>query len=101
MVARVKAQYDNTKCLLSGAAKGLKKNETGEIIQWSVKSRDGDELRVYIESGCTTGLKPAEIREKFPQFKKYQYATFNSAYASVRKSYNNQVRSRGVKKCKI
>ena len=25
MVARVKAQYDNTKCLLSGAAKGLKK----------------------------------------------------------------------------
>ena len=101
MVARVKAQYDNTKCLLSGAAKGLKKNDQGELIQWSVKSRDGDELRVYIESGCTTGLKPAEIREKFPQFKKYQYSTFNSAYGSVRKSYNNQVRSRAVKKCKI
>ena len=56
-----KTQYDNTKCLLSGAAKSLKKNEQGKIIQWSVKSRDGDQLKVYIESGCTTGLMPAEI----------------------------------------
>lgn len=70
-------------------------------MNWSVKCRDGDELRVYIENGCTKGLKPAEIREKFPQFKKYQYSTFNSAYASARKSYNNQVRGRGVKKCKL
>ena len=87
------------KCLLEGAAKGLRKNATGEYIQWSAKSRDGQEMKVYIENGCTEGLKPAEVREKFPQFKKYNYQTFNSAFASLKKTYNNQIRDRGVTRC--
>ena len=42
----------------------MKKDENRLYIQWNVKSRDGKELKVYIEIGCTAGLKPAEIREK-------------------------------------
>ena len=91
---------DPTACLKLGAANNLKKNESGEYIQWSVKSQDGDDLRVYKEYGCATGLKPAEIREKFPQFKKYTYATFNSALTSIRRSYNIQVCNRGCTNCK-
>ena len=38
--------------LLLGAGKGLKKNEKGEFINWTAKSRDGFDLKVYVENGC-------------------------------------------------
>ena len=87
--------------LLFGAAKNLKKNDKGLYIQWSVKSPDGDDLKIYIENGCIANLKPKEIREKYPQFKKYSYATFNSALSGIRKSHNNQIRNRAVNSCKL
>ena len=78
----------------------MKKDENRLYIQWNVKSRDGKELKVYIEIGCTAGLKPAKIREKIPQFKTYTYSAFNLQYISAQKSYNNQIWNRGSKSSK-
>ena len=87
------------KCLSEGHGKGLKKNDKGEFIQWTAQSRDGHDLKIYVENGCTDGYTPKDVREKFPQFKKYTYSAFNGALTNVRKSFNNSVRNRGVKNC--
>lgn len=87
--------------LLQGAGKGLKKNEKGEFINWTAKSRDGFDLKVYVENNCCENLTAANIRIKYPQILKYAYTTFNGALGSTRKSFNKTVRERGVKGCEL
>ena len=37
-------------------------------------SRDGRELKIYIENDCVSGMTAKFVREKYPQFNKYAYA---------------------------
>ena len=69
-------------------------NEKGEITRWDSKGRDGRELAVYVENGCCDAMTAKYVREKFPQFQKYQYACFNAALGGVRRRFNGAVRNR-------
>ena len=68
-------------------------NGKGEITKWNCGNQDGRELKIYVENGCTDGLTAKPLREKYPQFKKYAYNTFNSALGNARKAFNTQVRN--------
>ena len=78
-----------------------KKNEKGEITTWDTNNQDGRELKIYIENGCCEGLTAKPVREKYPQFKKYCYSTFNSAFTNARKTFNHQVRKRAKGLCEF
>ena len=94
------SQADLRKFLQEGAAKGAKKNQKGEYTQWNASSQDGKELKIYMETGCCDNLSPAQLRMKFPQFNKYFYSTFNSAFHNAKKALNKQLEDRGVGMCK-
>ena len=87
--------------LQKGADKHAKRNDIGEIISWKADSRDGRELKAYFEAGCCDGLTPMQSRIKFPQFNKYKYSTYSSAFHNTKRAINNQIKSRGVKKCEL
>ena len=72
----------------------------GRIRQWSSTCQDGHDLKTYIEHGCDEGLGMELLKEKFPQFKKYNPSTFSSAVQNARKSINAQVRNRKQVACK-
>ena len=74
-------------------------NETGEITKWNCGNQDGRELKIYVENGCCDGLTAKPVREKYPQFNKYAYATFSSALNNARKAFNTQVRNRAKGLC--
>ena len=76
-----------------GAASPLT-NDKGEITKWDSKGRDGRELGIYMEHGCCDGLTAKYVREKFPQFQKYQYSCFNGALGGLRRRFNGLVRDR-------
>ena len=92
----VKSRQKLNDCICSG----LNRNEKGEIIQWRSESRDGFELKVYIENGCCDGLKTAGIRKKFPQFTAYAYKTFNGAVQNARNRHNESIWARSYDKSK-
>jgi hypothetical protein len=77
-----------------------KKNDKGLIMNWSCKSRDGRELKYYVDGGCCDDLEPKNVRLKFPQFLLYMPGTFSSALSNARKSRNDTVRNRSKKNCK-
>ena len=54
----------------------------------------GSYVSLYIEHGCCDGLTAKYVRDKFPQFKKYQYACFNGALGGMRRRFNGAVRNR-------
>ena len=62
----------------------------GRIRQWSSTCKDGRDLKIYVEHDCTDNLPPSLLREKFPQFKKYNPSTFSSALQNCRKTMNAQ-----------
>ena len=74
-------------------------NEKGEITKWNCNNQDGRELKIYVENGCTDGLTAKPLRDKYPQFKKYAYTTFNSAYGNAKKAFNTQIRNRAKGLC--
>ena len=74
-------------------------NEKDEITKWNCINQDGRELKIYVENGCTDGLTAKPVREKYPQFKKYSYTTFNSAYSNAKKTFNTQIRNRAKGLC--
>ena len=43
-----------------------------EKLKFSTNTRDGKELKLYIEGGACDGLKPMEVLKKFPQFQRYE-----------------------------
>lgn len=75
-------------------------DSSGKIKQWSATCRDGQELKIYIEYGCCDKLSPKVVVKKFPQFLKYSYSTFNSAFQNIKKSLNKQVDNRKQVACK-
>ena len=83
----------------NGSNSAKKVNEKGEITSWDTNNQDGRELKIYVENGCCDGLTAKPIREKYPQFVKYSYSTFNSALANARKAFNHQVRNRAQGLC--
>ena len=83
--------------LQNGAAHDAKRNSKGEIISWKADSQDGKELKAYFEAGACKGLTPMQSRLKFPQFNKYSYSTYSSAFNNAKKAFNNQIKDRGVK----
>ena len=78
-----------------------KNNEKGEITTWDTNNQDGRELKIYVENGCCDGLTAKTVREKYPQFKKYCYSTFNSAFTNARKTFNHQGRNRAKGLCEF
>ena len=75
-------------------------DERGRIRQWSANCQDGIDLKTYIEYGCDEGLSMTLLKEKYPQFKKYNPSTFSSAVQNCRKSINAQVANRKSVACK-
>jgi hypothetical protein len=72
-----------------------KRNEKGEIIQWSSTSQDGKLLRTLVENGNITNKMTAkQIREKYTMFNAYAYACFNSALANTRRSVATEMEAR-------
>ena len=71
----------------------------GRIRQWSSTCQDGLYLKAYIEYGCADGLSLGMLREKFPQFQKYNPSTFSSAVQNSRKAINAQVYNRRQVAC--
>ena len=71
----------------------------GRIRKWSSTCRDGLDLKTYIEYGCADGLTLAMLREKFPQFQKYNPSTFSSAVQNCKKGMNAQVHNRRQVAC--
>ena len=55
----------------------------GRIRQWSATSQDGNDLKTYIEHGCDEGLGMEMLKEKFPQFKKYNPSTSALQFRTV------------------
>ena len=75
----------------------LKKNDKGEIINWSRLNEDGKTMKTLVDTGVIKQKDtPRQVMEKFPQFKKYQYSTLNYGLTSARTSFNKEVESRGL-----
>jgi hypothetical protein len=74
-------------------AKGgpAKVNAKGKITTWDSKNVDGMLLKLIVSNGLTTGKTPAQIIKAYPQFKKYNYRTFNSALSNMQKSFESEV----------
>ena len=58
-----------------------------EKIKFSTNTRDGKELKLYIEGGACDGLKPLEVLQKFPQFQKYDTKSFRQALNRCRSAF--------------
>ena len=71
----------------------------GRIRQWSSTCKDRRDLKIYVEHDCTDNLPPSLLREKFPQFKKYNPSTFSSALQNCRKTMNAQNMNRRQVNC--
>ena len=61
-----------------------------EKLKFSTNSRDGKELKLYIEGGACDGLKPLEVLQKFPQFQRYDTKTFRQALSRCRSSFKKK-----------
>ena len=83
--------------LQKGVAHDAKRNTKGGIISWKADSQDGKELKAYFEAGACKGLIPMQSQLKFPQFNKYSYSSYSSAFNNAKKAFNNQIKHRGVK----
>ena len=74
---------------------GLKKNDKGEICQWSSTSDDGRLLRMLVENeNIKASMTAGDVRKKYPMFNAYSYSCFNSALTNVKKSYGKEVTCR-------
>ena len=51
------------------------------------KSKDGREMKLYVEGGAADGLKPLEIIDKFPQFKEYDTTSICQAINQTRTTF--------------
>lgn len=81
-----------------------KVNEKGEILSLLAASPDGRELKMYVESGAIGNeMTPGSVREKYPQYKKYEYNSFSGALRRARNVQNKQVTDRSQMKngCKL
>ena len=81
-----------------------KVNEKGEFLSLLAASSDGRELKMYVENGAIgPDMTPGTVREKFPQYKKYEYNTFSGALRRARNVQNKQVTDRSQMKngCKL
>lgn len=70
-------------------------DQNGKLSSWKGQTSDAEDLKMFVESGRLEGLTPKQIMEKYPQFNKYAYGTFNSALSNARKAFNNMVGLRG------
>ena len=61
-----------------------------EKIKFSTNTRDGKELKLYIEGGACDGLKPLEVLQKFPQFQKYDSHIVRQALSRCRSAFKKK-----------
>ena len=74
----------------------VKKNEKGELKSLLASSVDGQQLKMYVENGAIDGsMKAMDVKVKFPQFQKYDYACLNSALRRARNLVNKLIVERG------
>ena len=72
-----------------------KKNPKGEVISWSMVSKDGDLLKLLISNeNISSDMTAGQVRKRYPMFAVYQYATFNSALKNARKSFQKEITAR-------
>lgn len=85
------------KTLGNGGIMGSRKNEKGEVIQWDETSRDGRELKVYVENYCVTkNLSTWQIKAKYPQFQKYASTTLGDAVSRARAAFDKSIHDRAT-----
>ena len=65
-----------------------------------MKSRDGREMKIYVENGCAEGLVPRAFVEKFPQFRKYDTKKIADSVRRVKSAHLKTVSERGQLKDK-
>ena len=70
-------------------------DQSGKVSSWKGHTSDAEDLKIFVETGRLEDLTPKQIMEKYPQFNKYAYSTFNSALSNARRSFNNTVSQRG------
>jgi hypothetical protein len=59
-------------------------DQAGKITNWSSLWPEAIELESLLVSGHLDGLKPAEVRQKYPVFDKFAYRPISSALANLR-----------------
>ncbi len=52
---------------------GQPRHQCGELLGWDSSNKDGRDSKESIKSMLFDGLKPKQVCEKNPQFKKYTY----------------------------
>lgn len=72
-----------------------------EKLKFSTNSRDGKELKLYIEGGACDGLKPLEVLQKFPQFQRYENKTWRQALSRCRSSFKKKIKERSNTSCEF
>ena len=77
-----------------------KTNAEGKISEWKSNCEDGRELKVYVENGCCDNMTAKTVMLKFPQFGKYNYSHFNSAFQNCKKTINTSISNRKEVNCK-
>ena len=77
-----------------------KTNAEGKISEWKSNCEDGRELKVYVENGCCDNMTAKTVMLKFPQFGKYNYSHFNSAFQNCKKTINMSISNRKEVNCK-
>ena len=73
----------------------IQKNEKGQLMSLLAASKDGIDLKNYVENGAIdASMTPAQVKEKFPQFKCYDYNCLSGSLRRVKKSLNKQIKDR-------
>jgi hypothetical protein len=69
-------------------------DQAGKITNWSSLWPEAIELESLLVDGQLDGLKPAEVRQKYPVFEKFAYRPISSALANVRAKMLKEAKDR-------
>ena len=79
----------------------MPRKSTTKQEKFVMKSRDGREMKVYVENGCTEGLAPRQLIEKYPQFKRYDSKQIADAFRRTKSALLKTVSERSKLKEKF
>ena len=69
--------------------------------KFASKSKDGREMKLYVEGGAADGLKLLEFIDKFPQFKKYDSAAVRQALNRTRTTFKKKIKDHSNNECEF
>ena len=80
----------------SGPKVGKKKvyDDNSYIVNWSAGWPKGQELETLVRAGHLDGMMPKDIKDKYPQYKKFRNKAFGQAVRSVRMKLNKEIGAR-------